>query len=104
MDLLSIALMIAGLAVTSFGSRASFILLGRNIRLAPAAERALRFVPPAVFASLVIPELLYAGGSLSLSAGNSKLMAGAAAALIAWRTRNTLATLVTGMIVLHLAR
>ncbi len=104
MDLGSILLMIAGLAVTSYGSRASFILLGRNNRLPPAAERALRFVPPAVFASLVVPELLYAGDSLSLSTGNSKLLAGVAAGLIAWRTRNTLATLVTGMVVLHLAR
>ncbi len=102
MNTLTFALMLAGLAALSFGTRASFILLGRNVRLPPAAQRALRFVPPAVFFSLLVPELLFVGGGLNLTPGNAKLLAGIAAGLVAWRTRSTLATIVAGMAVLHL--
>jgi branched-subunit amino acid transport protein len=54
--------------------------------------------------SLVVPELLLAPGSAQFSPFNAKLAAGLVAAAVAWRTRNTLLTLVAGMVALHIVR
>ncbi|MCX7893581.1 MAG: AzlD domain-containing protein [Burkholderiales bacterium] len=100
MDTLALAALILALAATSFGPRSSFILfLGR--RPAPqGVQRALRFVPPAVLAGLVVPELVLVAGGPSV-VGNARLAAGALAAAVAWKTRNTLLTILAGMLVLH---
>jgi branched-subunit amino acid transport protein len=103
MDPLTAWVLIAGLAVTSFVPRGSFILFLDRLPLPPAAQRALRFVPAAVFAALVIPDIAFAGGALRLGLDNPKLVAALIAGPVAWRTRNTLATIVTGMVALHLA-
>lgn len=104
MDTLTIWLLISGLTLTSFSSRATFIsLLSGFVPPAPL-QRALRFVPVAVFVSLVVPELLLDAGHLQFSLGNARLCAGLTAIVVAWRSRNTLLTLLSGMAVLHLAR
>jgi branched-subunit amino acid transport protein len=104
MDTLTVWLLISGLAITSFCTRGAFIsLLSGFVPPAPL-QRALRFVPIAIFVSLVVPELLMVSGQLRLSADNARLWAGLAAIAVAWRTRNTLLTLLAGMAVLHLAR
>lgn len=100
-DLISLWIVIVGAAMISFGTRASFILAFYDTRLPGVAQRALRFVPPAVFSALVAPELLLTSGSLNIGLENDKLLAGTAAALVAWRTRSTLATIIAGMLVLH---
>ena len=48
----------------------------------------------------LIPLLLYANGSLEVSLGNERLLAGLAAVLIAWRTRSVPLTLAGGMVTL----
>ena len=63
-------------------------------------RQALRFVPPAVLTAIIFPELLMPSGQLDLSLGNARLFAGAAAVLVAWRTRNAVLTIVIGMLVL----
>lgn len=93
--------LIVVLWAAALGTRGSFIVFLADLRLPPLLQRGLRFVPPAVFAALVAPELLLAKGSLSLSPGNEKLVAGIVAAVVAWRTRNTLATVLVGMVILH---
>ena len=104
MDTLTIWLLIAGLTLTSYSSRASFIsLLSGFVPPAPL-QRALRVVPVAIFVSLVVPELLLNAGHIQLSLANAKLFAGLAAITVAWHTRNTLLTLLAGMAVLHLVR
>jgi branched-subunit amino acid transport protein len=65
----------------------------------PRLERALRYVPAAVLAALVVPAVVAADGSPTLL-GNDRLLAGAAAALVAWRTESVLATIVVGMVAL----
>ena len=69
----------------------------RTRRGTTSLERALRFVPAAVLTAVVVPLLLYADGSLELSLGNERLVAGVVAALICWRTRSVPLTLVGGM-------
>jgi branched-subunit amino acid transport protein len=103
MDPLTVWLLIAGLAVTSFVPRGSFILFLARLPLPGTVQRALRFVPAAVFAALVVPDIALAGGTLKIGLDNPKLVAALVAGPVAWRTRNTLATIVAGMAALHLA-
>jgi branched-subunit amino acid transport protein len=103
MDPLTTWLLIAGLAVSSFATRGAFILFLARLPIPPAVQRGLRFVPAAVFAALVVPDIAFAGGALRLGVDNPKLLAALVAGPVAWRTRNTLATILAGMVALHLA-
>jgi branched-subunit amino acid transport protein len=69
--------------------------------------RALGFVPVAVLTAIVLPELVMPGGMVDVSPGNTRLIAGMVAVLIAWHTRSLLLTIVAGMglfLVLQLLR
>ncbi|HJW89774.1 MAG TPA: AzlD domain-containing protein [Anaerolineales bacterium] len=81
----------------TYVTRLSFILLIGRTRVPPRLQRALRFVPPAVLSALIFPELLLPQGTLELSPGNPRLVAGLLAALVAWRSRNVLVTIAVGM-------
>ncbi len=63
-------------------------------------RRALHYVPPAVLSAIIFPELLYPAGSLDLSFDNTRILAGIIAILVAWYTKNTLLTILAGMIAL----
>jgi len=91
------AIVLAGAG--TYAMRASFLgFAHRMTTLAPWLQRVLRQIPPAALASLVLPALLRPAGHLDVT--QARLFAGVAAALIAWRTRSTLLTLVVGMGVL----
>jgi branched-subunit amino acid transport protein len=92
------------LGATTLATRGAFILFFPKVVLPEVLRRALRFVPPAVFAALVVPELLFAGANLHLALTNEKLLAGIAAAAIAALSRNALATIIGGMAALHVLR
>jgi branched chain amino acid efflux pump len=89
------ALVVAG--VLTFLTRLSFIALLGRFELPPLAARALRFVPPAVLSAIIFPELVLRGGELQLGWRNPRLLAGLAAALVAWRSRNVFLTIAAGM-------
>lgn len=94
-------LLILGVAATSFIPRASFILLFARWPVPALLQRALRYVPAAVFSAILVPALALSDGSLHLALDNPRLLAGILAGVVAWRTRNTLITIVTGMLALH---
>jgi branched-subunit amino acid transport protein len=100
MDALTAWVLILGLAATSLGARGSFILFLTRFEVPRPVQRALRFVPAAVFTALLVPELVFAGGALRLGLENPKLVAALVAAPVAWRTRSTTATILVGMAVL----
>jgi branched-subunit amino acid transport protein len=104
MGTLTALALIALLAVTSFVPRASFILWLHRVKLPSYIQRALRFVPAAVFTALFVPQLVFADGVLDIGLHNAKLLAGCSAIGIAMVIRNPLATILAGMAVLHLAR
>jgi branched-subunit amino acid transport protein len=104
MDPLTAFALIGVLALTSFVPRASFILWLHRVRIPTSVQRALRFVPTAVFTALVVPQLVFVKGAANVGMHNPHLVAGCAAAGVAAATRNPLATIVAGMVVLHLAR
>jgi branched-subunit amino acid transport protein len=65
-------------------------------------RRALHYVPPAVLSAIIFPELFLRNGVLSVSFDNIRLLAGLVATLVAWYSKNTLLTILAGMIALFL--
>lgn len=89
-------LMVLGGLVT-FGMRFSLIYLFGRFQVPEMMRRALHYVPPAVLSAIIFPELFLRGGLLDLSLGNTRLLAGLVAVLVAWFSRNTLVTIIAGM-------
>ncbi len=86
----------------TFGMRFIFIYLLGRFEVPETMRRALRFVPPAVLSAIVVPELLIRSGQMDVSLTNFRLLAGIVAVLVAWRTKNTLLTILAGMLALLL--
>lgn len=84
----------------TFAFRLSFIALHERLRLPAPVTRALRFVPVAALTAIIVPELVLPAGAVDISLGNARLIAGLVAIAVAWRTRNTLATIGAGMLAL----
>lgn len=92
------------IGVLTFLIRLSFIgLFGYLDEIPPQVERALRFVPAAVLAALVLPSFVTpepgAGG-----VAVDRLAAGAVAGIAAWRTENVFVTIGAGMLTLWAVR
>lgn len=99
---MSLWFVVLAAAAGTYALRVSFIaLFGRLDGVPPRVERVLSYVPPAVLAALVLPELVLSDGALAVSFGNDRLLAGAIAAVVAWRTEDMLATVAVGMGVLY---
>jgi branched-subunit amino acid transport protein len=86
--------------IFTFLTRLSFILLSDKIKLQPNVQRALRFVPIAVLSAIVFPELVQ-NNATQYFYYFPRIIAGMFAIFIAWRTRNILLTIITGMLVLY---
>jgi branched-subunit amino acid transport protein len=84
----------------TFGMRFSFIYLFGKLEVPEALRKALHYVPPAVFSAIIFPELFLHEGTLHLSLENTRLLAGLVAIAVAWFTKNTLITIIVGMIAL----
>jgi branched-subunit amino acid transport protein len=84
----------------TFGMRFSFIYLFGRFHIPETLRKALHYVPPAVLSAIIFPEILINQGKLSISLENDRLLAGLAAVLVAWWTKNTLLTILAGMVVL----
>jgi branched-subunit amino acid transport protein len=98
-----IAIVAIGLA--TFGFRLSFIyLFGRIDDVPPRIRRPLTYVPPAVLAALVVPDLVTVESTVTATLIDERLIAGVAAGVVAWRTENVFATIAAGMGVLWLLR
>ncbi|HAV78625.1 MAG TPA: hypothetical protein DCX53_14850 [Anaerolineae bacterium] len=95
--------MIFGGLIT-FGMRFSLIyLLAEGRYQVPATMRkALHYVPPAVLSAIIFPELFLREGVLNISLENFRLLAGLVAILVAWFSKNTLLTIIAGMLALFL--
>lgn len=83
----------------TFAIRFSFLAVFERLgSVPPRLRRPLRYVPPAVFAALVVPALVFGGeGSGTGTFTPLRVLAGAVAALVAWRTESVLWTIVSGM-------
>lgn len=93
-------LTVIGMGLITYAIRLSLIALLERVEITPRVRQALRFVPPAVLSAIIFPELLQPGGTLDISAGNVRLLAGLLAVVVAWRTKNVLLTIGVGMVAL----
>jgi len=100
MSALSIWLLFLAVGLGTFTLRFLFIYLFGKIEMPDWLRRALRFVPAAALAALVFPALTHPSGHLDLSLQNFRLLAGLGGAVVAWRTRNVLLTILVGMALL----
>ena len=91
-------LLILGMALVTFAVRYPVLVLVSKIPLPDRVFRALRYVPPAVLAAIIVPAVLMPDGqTVNFAPSNSALIAGIIAGVIAWRTKNLLLTIVLGM-------
>lgn len=89
--------------VGTYAIRLSFLALIRSdTRLPDVVMGILRLIPSAVLAAFVLPAILRPDGPWEITVANYRIIAGAVAALVAWRSRNVVATIVIGMSVLWL--
>jgi branched-subunit amino acid transport protein len=79
----------------TFLTRLSFIALWGRWMPPEWLRRALRYVPPAVLTAIIFPEVLIREGAFNPF--SPRLLAGLVAALVAWRTKNIVWTILAGM-------
>lgn len=101
---MNVWLLMSLIGAITYSVRASLILTADSFTVPPALERALRYVPSAVLAALILPQFVVDNGELVLAPHNYRLVAGVIAAIVAGTTRNMLATIASGMCVLWLLR
>lgn len=93
--------LIVGMALVTFVVRYPVLALVGKIPLPDGVLRALRYVPPAVLAAIILPAMIYDGnGAAAISVENTYLVAGIVSFVVAWWTKNTLITIVVGMALL----
>jgi len=102
MSNLEIWLIILGGMVVTYLTRLSFTVLVPPDRFPPTFINGLVYIPPAVLAAIVLPELLLVDGDIMLSPTNHQLVAGILAALVAWRLKSTWLAIAVGMLALWL--
>jgi len=97
---MNVWLLLICMGLVTYVIRLSLIALIGRVKVPPMIQWALCLVPPAVFSAIVFPELFMPRGALDMSLGNARLLAGALATAVAWRTRNVLLTIGVGMVAL----
>jgi len=83
--------------ILTYLTRLSFILLLEKWQPPHIVQSALRYVPVAVLTAIIVPELLVVEEGLDFSLGNTRMLAGVLAALVAWRTKSALWSIVAGL-------
>jgi branched-subunit amino acid transport protein len=83
-------------------SRVSFIALFARRSMPPLLARALRYVPAAMLTALILPMIVDANAAGGIDLATPRVAAAVVAAIVAYFTRSSLATLSTGMATLWL--
>ncbi len=94
---LQIWLLIFALGAVTYLIRLSFIWLFNRWQPPEWLKRSLRFVPITILMAIIVPNLVMPAGVLLPVTGNARLWAGLIAALVAWKTKNVILTIVAGM-------
>jgi branched-subunit amino acid transport protein len=99
------AILVGGMAVVTFAIRYPVLALLGKIDLPPVLLRALRYVPAAVLTAIVVPEVLIPDDEhLFIGLNNAYLIAAIIAALVSWRSKSLLLTIIAGMAVFFVWR
>ncbi|GAA5184439.1 hypothetical protein GCM10025771_38520 [Niveibacterium umoris] len=103
-DTTVLILTLCACGLVTFLTRFSFIAGGRRLAPGPRLQAGLRYVPPAVLAALIAPEVFVQGGVVALSPSSPRLIAAVLASIVALRTRSVSLTIGVGLIVLWAAQ
>jgi branched-subunit amino acid transport protein len=95
-----ILIIIIGMAIVTYFTRIGALALFRFIGVPTWLNRWLKYVPVAILTALIVPSLLLPQGYLDISINNHYLIAGILAAVVAYKSRNIIATLGLGMSVM----
>lgn len=102
---LGLAFVIVGLALSTLLTRTSFLVAGSRLRLGHRAEVALRYAPVCTLAAIIVPDVLFHGGTvLDLSPLNPRIVGVIGASLWLCWSRNIVGCLASGMVAYSLAR
>lgn len=103
-DTLMTWIAIVGVSLTTIATRGSFVVFGSRLQLHPQIEKALRFAPAAALGALVLPALVLRHGHIDFSLANQRLIAAFIAALVMWRFKSMIWTILVGMGIATLLR
>ena len=93
--ILCLSMLVGGLL--TFATRAIFLLSGERFNLGPNFRALLAYVPPAVLAALIAPEIFVRNGAMLLGPENPRVWAGLVAVLVALWTKSVLLTIALGL-------
>lgn len=96
-DTLALCLAMLAGGVVTFATRVIFLMSGDRFRPGVRFRTLLGYVPPAVLAALIAPEVLIRDGDLALGADNPRLWAALLAGAVALVTRSVLVTIASGL-------
>jgi len=92
-------MMVAGMALVTFGIRYFLFVFADRIRMDGWLGRTLEYIPPAVLTALTLPALLLPEGEWYVSIENPYLLAGIAATVMGALSKNLLLTIGSGLAV-----
>ena len=97
-------ILISILGVLTFFIRGSFLVAMSNQKLHPKLLLALKFIPTSVLAALALPAVFLVRSNSVQLTEVERWIAGSIALLVAWYSKNILATILSGMITLWLVK
>jgi branched-subunit amino acid transport protein len=92
---MELALLILGMALVTYATRYSMIVILGRWEVPRTVTLALTYVPTAAFAAIIAPEVVLRQGEIALV--NARFVAAVAAVLVAALTRHILVTIAVGM-------
>ncbi|MET3106634.1 branched-subunit amino acid transport protein [Oxalobacteraceae bacterium GrIS 2.11] len=97
-------LVTALLTLGTFLTRATFWLVGHHITIPKRVNEALRYAPACALAAVIVPDLLFHEGQISVSLSNPQLVGGVIAAIFFLMKRSMFGALILGMAVFTAVR
>lgn len=98
---LMIYIMIFGAAIFTYIPRAVPLVYLANKNIPEGLKEWMKFIPPAIFAALIIPDIVTEGGSLYLSIDNPKLVSAIIVFIVAIRKKSLGISILVGVISIY---
>ena len=96
--------LIGGMLLATLLTRYPMMLLVSRIEVPERLTRAFNYVPIAVLSAIITPLIFVQDDTINLGLENHFLLAAIVSALVAWRWRNLLLTILIGMAALFVFR
>lgn len=96
--------LIMGIAALTFFTKFAFAAILKKTEVSENWNKRLAYIPIAVFTTIIVPTLLAPNEVLELSVQNEYLIAGIAAFLVAYKTKNLAGTVIIGILTVLLLR